>query len=64
MFVIADDLGLDASSQYDISAEHPITPALDQLADQGLVFENAYRPKLYIKRKPNSLRSLLRICST
>jgi arylsulfatase B len=42
MFVIADDLGLDASSQYDISAEHPITPALDQLADQGLVFENTW----------------------
>jgi arylsulfatase A-like enzyme len=42
LLVIADDLGLDASSQYDISAEHPIIPSLDHLADQGLVFDNAW----------------------
>jgi arylsulfatase B len=42
LLVIADDLGLDASSQYDISAEYPVTPTLDQLADQGLIFENAW----------------------
>ncbi|MCP4047536.1 MAG: sulfatase-like hydrolase/transferase, partial [Gammaproteobacteria bacterium] len=38
----ADDLGLDASSQYDISADQPVTPQLDQLATGGLVFENAW----------------------
>jgi len=42
LLVIADDLGLDASNQYDISAERPTTPSLDQLAAQGLVFENAW----------------------
>ena len=42
LLVIADDLGLDASNQYDISAESPLTPELDQLAAQGLVFENAW----------------------
>jgi arylsulfatase A-like enzyme len=42
LLIIADDLGLDSSSQYDISAEHPITPRLDQLANQGLVFENTW----------------------
>jgi arylsulfatase A-like enzyme len=42
LLVIADDLGLDASNQYDISAERPVTPVLDRLADQGLVFENAW----------------------
>ncbi|MCP4046172.1 MAG: sulfatase-like hydrolase/transferase, partial [Gammaproteobacteria bacterium] len=42
LLVIADDLGLDASSQYDISAEQPVTPQLDQLATGGLVFENAW----------------------
>ncbi len=42
LLVIADDLGLDASNQYAISAEQPITPTLDQLANEGLVFENAW----------------------
>lgn len=42
LLLIADDLGLDASNQYDVAAEHPVTPTLDHLADQGLVFENAW----------------------
>ena len=42
LLVIADDLGLDASNQYDIPAEHPVTPTLDQLANEGLVFNNAW----------------------
>lgn len=42
LLVIADDLGLDASVQYSISAEQPITPTLNQLANNGLVFDNAW----------------------
>ena len=42
LLVIADDLGLDASSQYDVAAEHPVTPTLDRIATEGLVFENAW----------------------
>ena len=42
LLIVADDLGLDASSQYELSSEKPITPELDRLADQGLVFENAW----------------------
>ena len=42
LLVISDDLGLDASNQYDISAEHPVTPTLDRLAEQGLVFDNTW----------------------
>ncbi|NIP19076.1 MAG: sulfatase-like hydrolase/transferase, partial [Xanthomonadales bacterium] len=42
LLVIADDLGKDASNQYDISAERPVTPTLDQLAASGLVFDNAW----------------------
>jgi len=42
LLVIADDLGLDASNQYDISAENPATPGLNRLAAEGLVFENAW----------------------
>jgi len=42
LLVIADDLGKDASSLYGISAEQPITPRLDQLAADGLVFENTW----------------------
>ena len=42
LLVIADDLGLDASSQYTVAAEHPVTPTLDRIAAEGLVFENAW----------------------
>ena len=42
LLVIADDLGKDASSIYGISDEQPVTPTLDQLAAEGLVFENAW----------------------
>jgi arylsulfatase A-like enzyme len=42
LLVIADDLGLDAFAQYGISAEQPVTPVLDQLANAGLVFDNAW----------------------
>jgi arylsulfatase A-like enzyme len=42
LLVIADDLGLDASSQYAISAEQAVTPVLDRLASEGLVFDNAW----------------------
>jgi len=42
LLVIADDLGLDSSAQYEVSAEHPVTPTLDRIATEGLVFENAW----------------------
>jgi len=42
LLVIADDVGLDSSAQFDVSGDVPATPVLDDLADQGLVFENAW----------------------
>lgn len=42
LLIIADDQGLDASAQYDLSDNPPITPTLDQLAQQGIVFDNAW----------------------
>ncbi len=42
LLLIADDLGKDASSLYNISAQQPSTPTLDGLANSGLVFENAW----------------------
>ncbi len=42
LLVIADDLGLDASNQYNIAANTPLTPQLDALAQRGLVFDNAW----------------------
>lgn len=42
LLIIADDMGLDASNQYGIAALAPDTPVLDELADAGLVFENAW----------------------
>jgi len=40
LFIIADDLGTDASNQYDSGAETPVTPTLDILANEGLIFDN------------------------
>jgi len=40
LFIIADDLGTDASNQYDSGAEKPVTPTLDMLANEGLIFDN------------------------
>lgn len=42
LLIIADDMGLDASSQYDVSNDRPSTPTLDSLAASGIVFENAW----------------------
>jgi arylsulfatase A-like enzyme len=42
LLVIADDLGLDSSSQYSIVGDLPNTPVLDNLAERGLVFENTW----------------------
>ncbi|MEE8543174.1 MAG: sulfatase-like hydrolase/transferase, partial [Gammaproteobacteria bacterium] len=42
LLVISDDLGLDASSNYAVGIESPVTPTLDALAANGLVFDNAW----------------------
>lgn len=42
LLIISDDQGLDASAQYSYSSDLPTTPNLNQLADDGLVFENAW----------------------
>lgn len=42
LFIIADDQGLDASSQYSVSQDLPNTPIIDGLAQNGLIFDNAW----------------------
>ena len=42
LLIISDDLGLDASSSYTVGIETPVTPTLDSLAANGLVFDNAW----------------------
>jgi arylsulfatase A-like enzyme len=42
VFIITDDQGLDASSQYGFTSDLPDTPSLDALADQGVIFENTW----------------------
>lgn len=42
LLIIADDLGLDSSAQYDVSADAPNTPVLDSLAATGIVFDEAW----------------------
>ena len=42
LLVISDDLGLDASSGYQVGSDLPTTPTLDELAANGLIFDNAW----------------------
>ena len=42
LLIIADDQGLDASAQYTLSSDLPVTPTLNQLASQGIIFDNAW----------------------
>jgi len=42
LLIIADDQGIDASAQYAFSTDLPDTPTLNALAEQGIVFENAW----------------------
>ncbi len=42
LIILSDDMGLDASNQYSLSADTPNTPALDNLAQQGIVFDSAW----------------------
>lgn len=42
LLVIADDLGLDALDLYGLSSEPAVTPVLDELAQQGITYLNAW----------------------
>ena len=46
LLVISDDLGLDASSGYQVGTDLPVTPTLDALAANGLIFDNAWSSPL------------------
>lgn len=42
LLIIADDQGLDASAQYSYSSDLPLTPTINALAEQGIVFDNVW----------------------
>ena len=42
LLIIADDMGIDSSVQYNVAAINPVTPNLDKLAKNGLVFDNVW----------------------
>ena len=42
LLIIADDMGLDASPCYDVAADKPNMPNLEELCQNGLVFDNFY----------------------
>ncbi len=42
LFIIADDQGLDSSAQYAYSSDLPVTPTINTLAEQGIVFDNVW----------------------
>ncbi len=46
LLIISDDLGLDASSGYQVGTDLPTTPTLDELAANGLIFDNAWASPL------------------
>lgn len=42
LLIISDDQGQDSSAQYSLSTDVPNTPILNALADDGIVFDNAW----------------------
>lgn len=42
VFIISDDQGLDASPQYSVSSDLPVTPNFTALANSGLIFDNVW----------------------
>ncbi len=42
LLIISDDQGLDASAQYSLGTDLPVTPTLNQLASDGIVFDNMW----------------------
>ena len=42
LFILMDDVGIDAFSGYDIGAVKPNTPNIDQLAANGITFDNVW----------------------
>jgi len=42
IFIISDDQGKDSSPQYALSTDLPSTPNLTSIADNGVIFENAW----------------------
>ncbi|MEP3653918.1 MAG: sulfatase-like hydrolase/transferase [Litorimonas sp.] len=42
IFVLSDDQGKDSSAEYDLSTDLPSTPNLSALANNGVIFENAW----------------------
>jgi arylsulfatase A-like enzyme len=42
LLIIADDLGQDSSAQYSLSTDLPNTPTLNQLASEGIIFDNLW----------------------
>ena len=46
MIIVADDMGQDVFSRYEIGEDLPNTPFLDSLSHEGLLFSNAYAKPL------------------
>ena len=42
LLIISDDQGTDASAQYSSSSDLPVTPRLNQLAAEGIIFDNVW----------------------
>jgi arylsulfatase A-like enzyme len=42
LFILADDMGVDAIKGFGIGEDHPTTPNLDKLRSQGLTFTNVW----------------------
>ena len=58
LLIISDDQGLDAASQYSFGNDLPNTPTLDQLANSGVVFDNAWATPSCVTTRATMLTGL------
>jgi arylsulfatase A-like enzyme len=42
LFILSDDQGVDSSAEYSYSIDPPTTPTISQLAEEGIIFQNAW----------------------
>lgn len=59
LLIIADDMGLDASTCYDVGNQQAKMPNIQAMCDSGMVFENAYSaPGLHAHARNNHDRTI------
>jgi len=58
LLIISDDQGLDAAAQYSFGSDLPNTPTLNELANTGVVFDNAWATPSCVTTRATMLTGL------